>query len=431
MTVEEVLITGCSSEMQGVGRLSDSRAVFVPFALPNERARIEIIENRDRFARARLVSVEEPSPDRARPFCAHYGVCGGCHTQHMTYEAALIYKRRKVSDALSRIGSVKDPNVEPTVPSENRINYRNKAEFAFSETACGMREGGGREIVDIDFCPLQKPELNAAFQLVRSERGNLPIAGMVARANAKGEIQITLCVTSPADINKLARTLDARLPRVSAVYRCALKPRPTHALDGEISTALKNFEFYETVNGLTLGASPDAFFQVNPRQAEKLYDLALRFASVEPGARLTDIYSGAGAIALLAAQSGARATGIEIVPAAVANALANARINSLSDRADFICADASAAYPRLARVSPADCVTLDPPRRGVDSKVLDSLIKSPAKNVVYVSCDPATLARDIKTLEASGIYAFQKAVPIDMFPQTHHIETVALLSGVL
>ncbi len=430
MSAEEVLITGFTSEMQGVGRLSDSRAVFVPFALPNERVQIEVIENRDRFARARLVNVLEPSPDRTKPFCPHYGVCGGCHTQHMTYACALEAKRRKVTDAISRIGGVINPNVEATVPSENETHYRNKAEFAFSKTACGMREGGGREIIDIDECPLQRAELNAAFRLVKSVRGSLPIVGMVARANAKGEIQITLCVSSKVDIKGIAEILNARLPKVSAVYRCVMKPRPAHALDGEISAVIKNFDFFETVNGLTLGAAPDAFFQVNTKQAEKLYNLALDCADIAPGERLTDIYSGAGAIALMAARRGANATGIEIVPSAVENALENARINSLANKTEFICADAGSAYPRLMRTTPASCVTVDPPRRGVDPRVLEALIKSPAKTIVYVSCDPATLARDIKTLEASTKYKFKKATPIDMFPQTHHVETVALLSKI-
>jgi len=421
-------ITGVGSEMQGVGRLPDGRAAFVPFAIPGENVEIEIVRARDRFVEARLLRVIGPSPDRVKPVCPHFGLCGGCQTQHMSYARALTLKRQKVYDALVRLGGLSSPEVSECVPSQKEFGYRNKAEYAALFSHAGMMEAASHRVIDLDECPLQAENANSVFRFVKEHMGTLPVKNIVPRVNSAGEMLLALSVDRKCDLMPLAWALRKEFPFLLGVYEVRLKNRPAHALDGEAKKMIGDQPFYETLCSLKFGVSPQSFFQVNRPQAERLYEIALGFASLTGKETVADIYCGAGTISLAAAKMCRHVTGIEIVPEAVRDARENAKINGLSDKTEFIAADAGEAYPRLHKAGAFDCVIVVPPRKGVDEGVLNALIKAPAPRIVYVSCNPATLARDVKILTSSGVYRFEKAVPVDMFPQTAHVETVVLLS---
>ena len=413
--------------MQGVGRLSDGRACFVPEAIPGEKVEVEIINARDRFANARLLRVIEPSGDRCEPLCPHYGTCGGCQAQHMTYERALQMKRDRVYDAIKRLGGVEDPLVSDTIPSEKTTLYRNKAEFAFKGPYAGAFQAGSHRVIDINACPLQTDEANEVFRFIKRNRGSLPIAYVVPRMNVKGEMLLTLSLEKPADISPLADKLMKAFSYILSVHACLLNNRPAHALDGACRRAAGTGEFSETLCGLTFSVSPRSFFQVNHAQAEKLYETAIEFADLKDTDNVADIYCGAGTISLAAARHCAFVTGIEIVEDAVRDARKNAERNGLSDKTKFYAGDAAEVYGRIYKKQHFDCVIVDPPRKGMDEKVVNALLAAPPEKIVYVSCNPATLARDIKLLTAGGVFKFEKAVPVDMFPMTEHVESVACL----
>ena len=216
---------------------------------------------------------------------------------------------------------------------------------------------------------------------------------------------------------------------LKSVYFCRLRPRFVHALDGECQHILGAKKLNETLCGLNFTLSPRSFFQVNRLCAELLYSKALEFACLASTDRAADIYCGAGTISLCAARQCAHVTGIELISEAIRDARLNAEHNGLKDKTEFLAGDAAREYPRLSASRRFDAVIVDPPRKGLDKPVTEALILSPAKRLIYVSCDPATLARDVKLLTASGKYRFEKAVPVDMFPGTCHVETVVLMSG--
>ena len=426
--MNKVLITGTGSELQGVGRLEDGRAVFVPMALPGETAEIEITREKDRFAQARLVSTENPSPRRTQPVCPYYGSCGGCRAQHMEYGLSLSLKREKVQNALTHIGGLTEPLVEETLPSEKILAYRNKAEFACVNGCTGVFEEGTNRVIDTDACLLQADSVNRLLVWLKKNMGNLPIKYIVTRINDAGEIMLTLSLTYPGDITELARRVCAAFEEVRSVYLCRLNRLPAHALDGECVKVLGEDTLFERLCGLSFTVSPRSFFQVNRPQAEKLYETALRMAELKSTDKIADIYCGAGTISLCAARACAHVTGIEIVPEAIRDAKRNAERNGLTKKTEFLCGDAARVYPALAAKNRFDAVIVDPPRKGLDKAVTDALIAVPAEKLVYVSCDPGTLARDVKLLTQSGRYRFVSAQPVDMFPLTAHVETVVLLS---
>ena len=423
----KINITGSGSELQGVGRLSDGRAVFVPGALPGEEIEIELTEVKNRFAKGTLKKVLTPSPDRITPDCPYYGSCGGCAARHMTYDLACRLKREKVYNALTRIGGAKDALVEDTIPSPLENGYRNKAEFARDGGKIGVFEEGSHSVIDVAGCLLQDDKANELLPFLRGNIGRLPVRYIVTRVSSSGEMMLTLSLTYPTDITDLAKAVMDRFSFVKSVYLCRLSLRPAHALDGTCTLVLGRETLTETLCGLTFSVSPKSFFQVNRLQAEKLYETAIALAGLTGKERVCDIYCGAGTISLCAAKHASHVTGIEIVPDAIRDAKENAKRNGFVN-ADFLCGDAAKLYPALSKKKPFDTVITDPPRAGMDKAVVDALLAAPPAKIVYVSCDPGTLARDIKHLTADGTFRLIKAIPVDLFPGTHHVETVVLMS---
>ena len=437
--MEQIIINGVGSELQGVGRLADGRAVFVPGAIPGETVRVEITQDKGRFCEAALVEVVEPSPDRVTPDCPHAGRCGGCQARHMSYARTLALKRQVVADALERIGGVNAPSVLPTLGCASPNRTRNKAEYPIDRrggrTAIGAYAHGSREVIPLEDCLLQRPESVRALNWLSVNLDGLSCAShlntLVTRVNRQGELMAVLCADAPVlpEVKALAPRLRAALPELKSLYLCQLNRRPVHALDGRCTLAWGAPVLSETLLGLSFEVSPQSFFQVNPDQTEVLYAKALEAAGVAPGCGLNvlDAYCGAGTITLAAARWARRATGIEIVAPAIENAKQNAVRNGLADRSRFICGDAAREIPRLLkRGERFDAAILDPPRKGADAALLDAIAEARIPTVAYVSCNPSTLARDVKRLAAAG-YALMWAQPVDMFPYTGHVETVCLL----
>jgi len=438
--MEKIIIHGSGSEMQGVGRLSDGRAVFVPGALPNEEVEIEITRDGGRFCEAQLRRVLSPSPMRAESACPHYGECGGCSARHMNYPYTLELKRQRVYDAISRIGGVENPLVYGTIGANQTERARNKAEYAVASgkgrTIIGSYAPKSKRIIPLSDCLLQKEESVHALQWFGENLHRYPFAGqirfLVTRVNRKGEMAVVLCGDAPVQsaIQSHAADFFKAMPEMVSLHYCRLKTRPAHALDGQCGLICGGDTMKDELMGLAFELSPQSFFQVNPEQTEILYSKALEAAMPEGklNDRILDIYCGAGTITLSAARKAAFAVGVEIVPPAIENAKRNAKANGLDKKTRFICGDAAREIPRLiASGERFGAAIIDPPRKGADEKVLAAMAQVRIPRIAYVSCNPSTLARDIKFLSANG-YRFEWAQPVDMFPWTEHVETVALLA---
>ena len=428
----EILISGLSSKFQGVGRDREGRAVFVPGALPGERVRVEPLRDKGRFVEARLEAVLECSPHRVKPPCPYAGICGGCAALHMDYAATLAFKAQRVTDALERVGSIPEPPVAPALGMPQGLSpfrSRNKAEYAIEDGRAGLRREGSRQLVEVEDCLIQGERSVAALAILRQWlKETPPFSGwLVTRLTRSGALMCVLCAPfRPKGLEGLGERLFAQAAGMASFYFCQLRPHPTHALDGRCQWIRGERTLTDTLMGLAFQLQPQSFFQVNPPQAEALYAAVLDMAQVDRRGWALDAYCGAGTITLCLAQRAGQALGVEVVPQAVEDARANARRNGLADRAQFLCADAAQALPQLLRQKAApQAAVLDPPRKGAGSALLDALVREEIPRVVYVSCDPATLARDIKRM--SSAYRLLAARPIDMFPWSSHVETIVLL----
>ena len=285
-SAEEIRITGAGSELQGVGRLFDGRAVFVPGALPGETVRAEIVRAAKRYCEARLVEVLDPSPERRAPDCPHYGVCGGCQGRHMTYAETLRLKRGRVRDALVRIGGLDSPEVFPVIGCNSPDRTRNKAEFpigrdAGGRIAIGAHMAGSRTVVPLDDCLLQKPAAVRAMRWLSERLDGLGCArhltNLVTRVNRRGELMAVLCADAPVEsaVRALVPEMVRALPELRSLYFLLQNRRPSHALDGRCMHLWGQRALDDELMGLTFSLSPQSFFQVNAEQAERLYEVAL------------------------------------------------------------------------------------------------------------------------------------------------------------
>ena len=325
-----------------------------------------------------------------------------------------------------------------TIGCEAAERCRNKAEYALEmqggRLRAGYFEARSHRVLPVEDCRLQRTESVRALNWIQAHLAEHACAGhirgLVTRVNRAGEMMVVLCGDAPVQegVNAVAQKMQADLPELKSVFFCRLKARPTHALDGVCSHVAGAQTLCDELLGLKFELSPQSFFQVNPVQTEALYRKALEAAGAGKGCRLLDAYCGAGTITLAAAQLGAQALGVEIVAPAIENARRNARRNGYEGRVRFVCADAAREIPRrIAAGERFAAAVLDPPRKGADPQLLEALAGAEIPRVAYVSCNPSTLARDVKILSARG-YRLEWAQPVDMFPWTEHVETVVLLS---
>ncbi len=433
-----VTVSGYSAEGHGVARI-DGQVVFVKGALDGETCGIFIEHVGHSAAWARVEQLLEPSPHRQAPNCPYYAQCGGCQTRHMDYEAELSFKAAKVRDALKRIGGV-DPGELPIHAAPQSDRYRNKVQFpAAPGPKLGYYQTRTHAVTDVADC-LLAPAVCAPIQKAVKDwmqENNVPAdderahAGLIrhlyVRTNAAGETLVCLLANgrSLPQEARLVDALRAAAPGLTGVI-LGVNQRKSNVILGEGYRTLWGRDFLmDTLCGLQFKLSIPSFFQVNRPQAEVLYGLAGEYAALTGAETVLDLYCGTGTIGLTLADKAREIIGVEVVAPAVDDARENAVRNHVAN-ARYLCADAGEAAAQLAKegVRP-DVVIVDPPRKGLSPEVVEVLRSMTPKRLVYVSCDPATLARDIKALRPD--YRLEKAEAVDMFPRTVHVETVALL----
>lgn len=433
-------VEGYSSEGLGVVRL-DGAVVFVPRAVRGETIDLRITKVMKSSCAGEIVKIHTPSPERAAPECPYFGRCGGCDFQHLSYPEELWAKRRRVQDALKRLGGADVP-VEEILGAKEPAHYRNKSQYPVGpDGSIGFYRARSHEVVPIGRCLIQSEVSDRTAGAVGDwmrrykvsaydeSTGRGLVRHIYVRVNAAGES--LCCVVANAKQlprePELAALIQAAAPRTVGVV-LNTNTRPGNVVLGDKYRTVWGRDYLmDTLCGLEFKLSVPSFYQVNRAQAESLYNKALEYAGLTGRETVLDLYCGTGTITLCLARRAKRALGAEIVPPAVADARENAARNGI-ENAEFFCADAAAAAARLEAQGPRpDVVTVDPPRKGLSPEVIASIAGMGPERVVYVSCDPATLGRDVKIFAGFG-YRADRACAVDMFPGTRHVEAVVLLS---
>lgn len=442
--IVELTCTGYGSDGMGVARV-DGRAVFVAGAIAGERCEARILKVLKNTAYGKVERVLEPSPERVAPGCPHYPACGGCRTRHMSYTEELRFKRQKAEDALRRIGGA-DISIDMIHGAESAERYRNKAQFPVSAGRIGFYRGRSHDVIDVPDCLLQ-PESAArvrsavagwmrAFDVPAydeaAHRGL--VRHLYVRTSSTGDSLVCLAVNAPAERRLpheegLVRRVREAEPGALGVVVSSNTARTNVILGDSYRTVWGQPYLDEILCGLKFRLSVPSFFQVNRAQCEVLYGRAMELAGLTGRETVLDLYCGIGTISLCAAKRAAHVIGAELVPEAIEDARENAARNKITN-VEFHCGDASEIAARLEKegVRP-EVVIVDPPRRGLAPEVISTIAKMAPERVVYVSCDPATLGRDVKLFTEKG-YRAKRAEAVDMFPRTEHIETVCLLTRI-
>ena len=388
-----------------MGRLADGRAVFVPYTLPGERALVRLVEEKRGHARGELVELLQAAPQRISPRCPHFGLCGGCHYQHIPYEAQLAYKKDILRDQLERIGGLKNPPISTAIGSPLAFNYRNYVQFHLSaEGRLGFQAARQNQVIPIIECHLPEAALNQVWPLFDFE----PVPGVDRvglRLGADEDILLVLEGSEPEPIEFSVEELD-----ISAVQ---LGPGGALVLAGSEALRME-------VLGRSFQVSAGSFFQVNTAMAEAMVNHLLELLPVLKTSTLLDVYSGVGLFSAFFADRVERLVAIEVEPSACQDYVVNL------DEFDNVELYEAPAEVVLGSVDfHPDAIIVDPPRAGLEGAALDGLLRQHPKWLAYVSCDPATLARDVRRLAAGG-YELVQVMPFDLFPQTYHVETISL-----
>jgi 23S rRNA (uracil1939-C5)-methyltransferase len=446
----ELTIESLAGGGEAIGRL-DGFTVFVPFAVPGDRLRARVISVKPGYARALIEEVLTPGPERVTPQCGVFTQCGGCQWQGLDYAGQVQWKTRMVAEALERIGHLDPAGIlQPTLASPQPWEYRNKVHWAVGKRdgkwEVGLFEPRSHRIVDAETCHIQNPFNNRMLGIVRTLLTEFDFAPydeatgrgwlrsvFVKAGHKSGEVMLGI-VTRTANFpqaEKFVATVLARVPEITTIVQ-NIHPEVGNKLLGNQTIALYGpGTINEHVGPLTFSISARSFFQVNSSAIELLYNQVVQAANLDQAPRIIDAYSGTGSIALyLAAQGASEVIGLEIVPEATKDADANARRNGLEGKTRFITGPVEKELPRLAKAGTrADVLVLDPPRKGCEPEVLDTVAAMAVPRIVYVSCNPQTLARDLKLLSEKG-YKVTRVQPVDMFPQTAHVECCAVLEKV-
>ncbi len=456
--LEGVTITGVAAEGNALGRVDDM-VVFVPYGAPGDVVDIQVTKKRKSYAEGRITRIVKPGDVRTAPRCSHFGICGGCRWQHLPYPTQLECKQQQVVDALTRIAKVELPEISPIKGSENIWEYRNKMEYTFSnrkwltaeQMASGEviddRDGAGfhisgafDKVLDIDRCHLQDDfsnrlrkfvknygkEHGLSFYDLREQHGLLRT--LMVRMASTGEIMAVMCFgeDNPEKIAEVMDAIRAEFPEItSLLYVINLKVNDT-ITDQEIITHSGRDFIEEEMEGLRFRVGPKSFYQTNSRQAYELYKVAREFAGLTGDELVYDLYTGTGTIANFVSRRARHVVGIEYVPEAIEDAKINSAINGIEntefyagDMKDVLTDEFIAAHGR------PDVMIVDPPRAGMHEDVVNVILNAAPRRIVYVSCNPATQARDLALLDSK--YRVTAVQPVDMFPHTHHVENVVRL----
>lgn len=456
--LENIEITGVAAEGNALARIDDM-VIFVPYGAPGDIVDVKMTRKRSSYAEGRIVRMVSPSPRRVEPVCSHFGYCGGCRWQHLPYDLQLTCKQQQVSDALHRIAKVELPDINPILGSERTLEYRNKMEYTFSnkrwltpeQMASGetfdARDGAGfhipgafDKVLDIDSCHLQdhlgdRIRLFAkgyaisrgySFYDLRANTGLMRT--MMIRIASTGETMVVMSFgeDNPEAIADVLDALRREFPDItSLMYVVNLKVNDTIGDQDVLLHSGRDF-IEEEMEGLRFRIGPKSFYQTNSRQAYELYKAARRMAGLTGSELVYDLYTGTGTIANFVSRSARHVIGIEYVPEAIADARVNSERNGISntefyagDMKDVLTDDFIAAH------GTPDVMIVDPPRAGMHTDVVDVILRAAPGRIVYVSCNPATQARDIALLDSR--YRVAEVQPVDMFPHTHHVENIVRL----
>ena len=443
--VFDLEITGMTHEGMGVGK-KDGFAVFVQGAIDGEIVIVKIIKVLKGYAIARIEEFIKKSPERQEPFCPVYKRCGGCSIQHMTYEKTLAFKRQVVLDNLTRIGGLDNVQVNETIGMERPFSYRNKAQYPVGMGKTGPVSGffapRSHEIIDSEVCEIQHPVSDVAKKTVLDyiKKYNVSVydeithKGLIRHVVTKvgfttGEVMVIVVATRKElpHRDKLIEALKSNIPELKSVV-LNINEKPGNVILGEKNITLYGKDTIEDVlGGLVFEISPLSFYQVNPIQTEILYNKAIEYATLSGNEIIFDLYCGIGTIGLFAASKAKKVIGVEVVEEAAKAAKKNALRNNISN-AEFYAGKAEEIVPELYKKGErADVVFVDPPRKGCDEELLKTLVDMSPERIVYVSCNPSTLARDLKYLTSQG-FKVHEVQPVDMFPWSYHVECVVLMS---
>lgn len=433
-------ITGTGSSGEGVGKVNGF-TIFIKGAIEGEKVKAKIIKKTKSYAIGRLEEIVLESAERVTPVCSIYKKCGGCNMQHISYKKQLDIKRKKVEDSLKRIGKLDNIEVNETLGMENPYRYRNKVILPIGreneEIKIGFYEPRSHNIIDMDICHIQHEIADKLSFIIRKwiKENNISLnnlRNMMIRYGFKTKEAMLVLVTQEEKIkgiDKLIKIVNESLPEVKSIVQNINNKNTNVVLGKKCKTLWGKDTIEDYIDNLKFTISPLSFFQVNPAQTEILYNKALEYANLTSNEIVFDAYCGTGTISLFLAEKAKKVYGVEIIEEAIKNAIENAKINGI-ENTEFFVGEAEKVIPSLINkeVNP-DVVVIDPPRKGCDAKLLSAIGEAKPKRIVYVSCDPATLARDVKILCDLG-YGIDKVQPVDMFPMTSHVECVVLMSRV-
>lgn len=429
---------------EGIGKI-DNFTIFVDGALPNETVNIKIIKVKRNYGYGKLIKIINPSPYRINPLCENFGKCGGCNLLHLSYDEQLNIKSKFIQTNLKKIAKIENIKVPKAIGMDNPFNYRNKASFPINFTDkvnIGFYKPRSHNIINIDNCLIQNPINNIIIQKTKTfikesnisiydeNTGKGDLRHIVTRiANKTNELLICVVINN----NKfLYRDLLIKnfkdIPNIDSIVINYNTKNNNVILGDKVETILGKGYIVDYIKDLKFNISPLSFYQVNPIQTEVLYETALNFCNLTGNEIVFDAYCGIGTISLFLAKKCKKVYGIEIVPDAIKNAISNAELNNINN-AEFFVGKSEDIIPKLIfenNIYP-DVIVVDPPRKGCDKILLDTIIKTSIKKLVYISCDNSTLARDIAYLSTFG-FKLDKIQPVDMFCMTTHIECVALIT---
>ncbi|MFI3240662.1 MAG: 23S rRNA (uracil(1939)-C(5))-methyltransferase RlmD [Bacteroidales bacterium] len=457
-TFEGVEIIDVAAEGNSIAKV-DEMVVFVPYGAPGDIIDLKIDKKKKSFAQGHIQRMVKPSEIRVEPMCEHFGICGGCKWQHIPYDYQLKYKHKQVVDALERIAKVELPEITPILGSKNTCEYRNKLEFTFSNkswlTFEQMRSeevfddrdalgfhipGAFDKVLDVKKCWLQEnvsneirlfirafaKENNLSFYDIKQQVGLM--RNIIVRTASTGEIMLIVVFgdNQEDNINNMMNAIAERYPQITALLYVINKKVNDTISDQEILTFKGADYIEEEMEGLRFRIGPKSFYQTNSAQAYELYKITREFAELSGDELVYDLYTGTGTIANFVAKNARKVIGIEYVPDAIEDAKINASVNGL-DNTEFFAGDMKDILTDsfVAEYGVPDVMIIDPPRAGMHTDVVNVILNAAPKRIVYVSCNPATQARDLALMDAQ--YKLVKVQPVDMFPHTHHVENVVAL----
>lgn len=429
---------------EGIGKI-DNFTIFVDGALPNETVNIKIIKVKKNYGYGKLIKIIKPSPYRINPLCENFGKCGGCNLLHLSYDEQLNIKSKFIQTNLKKIAKIENIKVPKAIGMDNPFNYRNKASFPINFTDkvnIGFYKPRSHNIINIDNCLIQNPINNIIIQKTKTfikennisiydeNTGKGDLRHIVTRiANKTNELLICVVINNNKFLYKDLLIKNFKdIPNIDSIVINYNTKNNNVILGDKVETILGKGYIVDYIKDLKFNISPLSFYQVNPIQTEVLYETALNFCNLTSNEIVFDAYCGIGTISLFLAKKCKKVYGIEIVPDAIKNAISNAELNNINN-AEFFVGKSEDIIPKLIfenNIYP-DVIVVDPPRKGCDKILLDAIIKTSIKKLVYISCDNSTLARDIAYLSNFG-FKLDKIQPVDMFCMTTHIECVALIT---